>query len=144
MYIKWQKLSQMSSDQVFKPSSVGSHHPKSGRRDELLIPDSELKRIHSLGGKQTHTLPAFPDHLFDSMLKSFKEMLWSCIPYSWKMTSLTKIILFILCFHSLCEIYLPKKELLRICCLSYNTFCVLLQNHLWWCNIKFYQATKMF
>uniref|UniRef100_A0A3P9I025 Adhesion G protein-coupled receptor D2 n=1 Tax=Oryzias latipes TaxID=8090 RepID=A0A3P9I025_ORYLA len=65
VYIKWQKLSQMSSDQVFKPSSVGSHHPKSGRRDELLIPDSELKRIHSLGSEEVMFIHTHYSHFLE-------------------------------------------------------------------------------
>uniref|UniRef100_A0A096M0M3 Adhesion G protein-coupled receptor D2 n=1 Tax=Poecilia formosa TaxID=48698 RepID=A0A096M0M3_POEFO len=49
VYLKWQKLSPESSSQVFKPSAVSSHRPRGGRHDELIIPDSELQRLHKLG-----------------------------------------------------------------------------------------------
>ena len=55
VYMKWQKLSQVSCSQVFKPSAVGSHSASSSGQDELLIPDTELQRIHTLGRKHTHT-----------------------------------------------------------------------------------------
>lgn len=56
VYMKWQKLSQVNCSQVFKPAAVGSHSASSRVQDELLIPDTELQRIHTLGRKHTHTL----------------------------------------------------------------------------------------
>lgn len=55
VYMKWQKLSQESCNQVYKPSAFGSHKPSSSSHDELLIPETELQRIHTLGSKHTHT-----------------------------------------------------------------------------------------
>lgn len=55
VYMKWQKLSEGSCSQVFKPPAVGSHIGSSSAQDELLIPDTELQRIHSLGRKHTQT-----------------------------------------------------------------------------------------
>lgn len=49
VHLKWQKLSEESCHQVFKPS-----HAASSSQDELLIPDTELQRIHTLGRKHTH------------------------------------------------------------------------------------------
>ncbi|XP_005920976.1 adhesion G-protein coupled receptor D2 isoform X1 [Haplochromis burtoni] len=49
VYMKWQKLSQESCNQVYKPSAFGSHKPSSSSHDELLIPETELQRIHTLG-----------------------------------------------------------------------------------------------
>lgn len=54
VYMKWQKLSQESCNQVYKPSAVGSQKPSSSSHDELLIPETELQRIHTLGSKHTH------------------------------------------------------------------------------------------
>lgn len=49
VHLKWQRLSEESCHQVFKPS-----HAASSSQDELLIPDTELQRIHTLGW-DTHT-----------------------------------------------------------------------------------------
>ncbi|KAF7658814.1 hypothetical protein LDENG_00007710 [Lucifuga dentata] len=49
MYMEWQKLSNRSSSRVFKPSALGSHAASSSGQDELLIPDTELQRIHASG-----------------------------------------------------------------------------------------------
>lgn len=55
VYLKWQKLSEESCRHTFKPSAVGSHTTSSNGQDELLIPDTELQRIHALGEKHAHT-----------------------------------------------------------------------------------------
>lgn len=47
VYIKWQKLSEESCHEKFKPSRTTS----SSGQDELVIPDTELQRIHRLGRK---------------------------------------------------------------------------------------------
>ena len=59
--MKWQKLSEEHNSQVFKPSTVGSPTTSSSGQDELIIPDTELQRIHTIGRKhlracaRTHT-----------------------------------------------------------------------------------------
>lgn len=55
VYMMRQKLSEESCSQLFKPSTVTSHINSRGGQDELLIPDTELQRIHSLGRKHKHT-----------------------------------------------------------------------------------------
>ncbi len=55
VYMKWQKLTDGSFRHIFKPSAVGSHATSSSGRDELCIPDAELKRIHAMGRKHTDT-----------------------------------------------------------------------------------------
>ncbi|KAK5869766.1 hypothetical protein PBY51_024460 [Eleginops maclovinus] len=47
--LTWQKLTEDSLSQVFKPSAVSSHTAGRSSQDELLIPDTELHRIHALG-----------------------------------------------------------------------------------------------
>ncbi|XP_014850146.1 PREDICTED: adhesion G-protein coupled receptor D2-like [Poecilia mexicana] len=63
VYLKWQKLSPESSSQVFKPSAVSSHRPRGGRHDELIIPDSELQRLHKLGCKEVMLIHTHYSHL---------------------------------------------------------------------------------
>ncbi|KAM9763079.1 adhesion G protein-coupled receptor D2 isoform 2-T2 [Menidia menidia] len=67
VYMKWQKLSQESCNQVFKPSAVGSHSTSSSVHDELQIPDSELKRIHSLGCEEVIFIHTHYSHLSEVM-----------------------------------------------------------------------------
>lgn len=49
--MKCQRLSNASTSEVFKPSSLASHTSSAGRssQDELLISDTELRRLHTLG-----------------------------------------------------------------------------------------------
>ncbi|XP_076007349.1 adhesion G protein-coupled receptor D2 [Genypterus blacodes] len=49
VYMEWQRLSEMSHSRVFKPSAFGSHTASSSGQDALLISDTELQRIHTLG-----------------------------------------------------------------------------------------------
>ncbi|TDH08674.1 hypothetical protein EPR50_G00100180 [Perca flavescens] len=63
VYMKWQKLSQVSCSQVFKPSAVSSHSPSSSGQDELLIPDTELQRIHTLGYEEVMFIHTHYSHL---------------------------------------------------------------------------------
>ncbi|XP_054871865.1 adhesion G-protein coupled receptor D2 isoform X2 [Amphiprion ocellaris] len=63
VYMKWQKLSQESCNQVFKPSAVGSHKPSSTSLDELLIPETELQRIHTLGYEEVMFIHTHYSHL---------------------------------------------------------------------------------
>ncbi|XP_059196570.1 adhesion G-protein coupled receptor D2 [Centropristis striata] len=49
VYMKWQKLTEESCSQVFNPSAVGPHTASSSGQNELLIPDTELQRIYTLG-----------------------------------------------------------------------------------------------
>ncbi|XP_068446254.1 adhesion G-protein coupled receptor D2 [Clinocottus analis] len=50
--MKWQKLTEESCSQVFKPPAAASPSASSSSHDELLIPDTELQRIHSLGHEE--------------------------------------------------------------------------------------------
>lgn len=63
VFLKWQKLSQESCNQVFKPSAVGSHKPSSSRLDELLISDTELQQIHSHGHEVVMFIHTHYSHL---------------------------------------------------------------------------------
>ncbi|KAM9358376.1 adhesion G protein-coupled receptor D2 [Symphorus nematophorus] len=63
VYMKWQKLSEESCCQVFKPSAVGSHTTSSSGQDELLIPDTELQRLHTLGYKELMFIHTHYSHL---------------------------------------------------------------------------------
>ncbi|XP_032428122.1 adhesion G-protein coupled receptor D2 isoform X1 [Xiphophorus hellerii] len=63
VYLKWQKLSPESNSQVFKPSAVSSHRPRGGSHDELIIPESELQRLHKLGCKEVMLIHTHYSHL---------------------------------------------------------------------------------
>ncbi|XP_030290070.1 adhesion G-protein coupled receptor D2 isoform X3 [Sparus aurata] len=63
VYIKWQKLSEESCRQVFKPFAVGSLTASNSGQDELLIPDTELQRIHTLGYKELMFIHTHFSHL---------------------------------------------------------------------------------
>ncbi|XP_031162895.1 adhesion G-protein coupled receptor D2 isoform X2 [Sander lucioperca] len=63
VYMKWQKLSQVNCSQVFKPAAVGSHSASSRVQDELLIPDTELQRIHTLGYEEVMFIHTHYSHL---------------------------------------------------------------------------------
>ncbi|XP_073332565.1 adhesion G protein-coupled receptor D2 [Pagrus major] len=63
VYIKWQKLSEKSCRQVFKPFAVGSLTASSSGQDELLIPDTELQRIHTLGYTELMFIHTHYSHL---------------------------------------------------------------------------------
>ncbi|XP_038147573.1 adhesion G-protein coupled receptor D2 [Cyprinodon tularosa] len=61
--LKWQKLTDQSSDRVFKPSKVTSQRYTGRSHDELIIPDSELQRIHRLGCKEVMFIHSHYGHL---------------------------------------------------------------------------------
>ncbi|KAI3368680.1 hypothetical protein L3Q82_025675 [Scortum barcoo] len=63
VYMKWQKLSEESFSEVFKPSAVGSQTSSSSGQDELLIPDTELQRIHTLGYEEVMFIYTHYSHL---------------------------------------------------------------------------------
>ncbi|XP_034386291.1 adhesion G-protein coupled receptor D2 [Cyclopterus lumpus] len=63
VYMKWQKLTEESYSHVFKPSAVGSHTASSSGQDELLIPDTELQRIHTLGYEEVMFIHTHYSHL---------------------------------------------------------------------------------
>ncbi|XP_047230368.1 adhesion G-protein coupled receptor D2 isoform X4 [Girardinichthys multiradiatus] len=63
VYLKWQKLSHKSSNQVFKLSAVTSHIPSRSSHDELIIPDYELQRIYKLGYKEVMFIHTYYSHL---------------------------------------------------------------------------------
>ncbi|KAK2835394.1 hypothetical protein Q5P01_015878 [Channa striata] len=63
VYIKWQKLSEKSCSQVFKPSLFGSHTSSSSDQDKLLIPDTELQRIHTMGYEEVMFIHTHYSHL---------------------------------------------------------------------------------
>ncbi|XP_054608236.2 adhesion G protein-coupled receptor D2 [Nothobranchius furzeri] len=56
VYMKLQKLSQESCKQVFRPSQQHS-------LDELIIPDSELQRVHALGHQEVMFIHTHYTHL---------------------------------------------------------------------------------
>ncbi|XP_041863142.1 adhesion G-protein coupled receptor D2 isoform X2 [Melanotaenia boesemani] len=70
VHMKWQKLSQESQNQVFKPSAVGSHKPSSSGHDELLIPDTELQRIFTLGCEEVMFIHTHYSHLNEIVSKA--------------------------------------------------------------------------
>ncbi|XP_070688316.1 adhesion G protein-coupled receptor D2 [Pempheris klunzingeri] len=63
VYMKWQKLSEQSCSQVFKPPAVGSHTAGSSGQNELLIPDTELQRIYTLGYEEVMFIHTHYSHL---------------------------------------------------------------------------------
>ncbi|KAM9848884.1 adhesion G protein-coupled receptor D2 [Aulostomus maculatus] len=63
VYMKWQKLSEESCCQLFKPSVLSSHTENRNGQDELLIPDAELQRIHSLGYEEVMFIHTHYSHL---------------------------------------------------------------------------------
>ncbi|MEQ2291543.1 hypothetical protein AMECASPLE_014346, partial [Ameca splendens] len=63
VYLKWQKLSPKSSNQVFKLSAVTSHISSRSSHDELIIPDYELQRIYKLGYKEVMFIHTYYSHL---------------------------------------------------------------------------------
>ncbi|KAM8874688.1 adhesion G protein-coupled receptor D2 isoform 3-T3 [Spinachia spinachia] len=63
VYLKWQKLTEGTWSQVFKPSAVRSHSARSSGEDELLIPDTALQRIHTLGHKELMFIHTHYSHL---------------------------------------------------------------------------------
>ncbi|XP_067368493.1 adhesion G-protein coupled receptor D2 isoform X4 [Channa argus] len=63
VYITWQKLSEKSCSQVFKPSVLGSQTSSSNDWDELLIPDTELERIHTMGYDEVMFIHTHYSHL---------------------------------------------------------------------------------
>ncbi|XP_026179294.1 adhesion G-protein coupled receptor D2 isoform X2 [Mastacembelus armatus] len=63
VFMKWQKLSEESCSQVFKPSVAGSRPASSNNQDELLIPDTELQRIHTLGYEEVMFIHTHYNHL---------------------------------------------------------------------------------
>ncbi|XP_077964410.1 adhesion G protein-coupled receptor D2 isoform X4 [Gasterosteus aculeatus] len=63
VYMKWQKLTEGTCSQVFKPSAVGSHSAGSTGQDELLIPDTALQRIRTLGHEEVMFIHTHYSHL---------------------------------------------------------------------------------
>ncbi|XP_040896478.1 adhesion G-protein coupled receptor D2 isoform X2 [Toxotes jaculatrix] len=63
VYMKWQRLSEEHCSQVFKPSVVGSHTTSSSSQDELIIPDTELQRLHTLGHEEVMFIHTHYSHL---------------------------------------------------------------------------------
>ncbi|KAF3835227.1 hypothetical protein F7725_027785 [Dissostichus mawsoni] len=61
--LTWQKLTEESLSQVFKPSAVSSHTAGSSSQDEMLIPDTELHRIHALGYEEVMFIHTHYRHL---------------------------------------------------------------------------------
>lgn len=74
--MKWQKLSEDSGSEVFKPSAIGSHVSSSSGQDELLIPDTELQRIHALGCKEVMLIHTYYSRLSE-VLSEEQEFLLS-------------------------------------------------------------------
>ncbi|XP_028299668.1 adhesion G-protein coupled receptor D2 isoform X2 [Gouania willdenowi] len=65
VYIMWQKLSQESCSQVFNPSTVTSDKLGSKGVDELVISETELRRIHSQGYEEVMFVHTHYSHLSD-------------------------------------------------------------------------------
>ncbi|KAG7217538.1 hypothetical protein INR49_021465, partial [Caranx melampygus] len=63
VYMKWQSLSGDHCSQVFRPSVVGSHTTSSNGQDELIIPDTELQRIQTLGYEEVMFIHTHFSHL---------------------------------------------------------------------------------
>ncbi|KAK6314493.1 hypothetical protein J4Q44_G00159520 [Coregonus suidteri] len=64
VHVEARKLSQMSCSCVFKPSVFGGHSSSSGQ-DELLIPDTEVQRLHDLGHKEVMFIHTYYSHLME-------------------------------------------------------------------------------
>lgn len=73
VYMEWQKLSNMSCSRVFKPSSLGSHTASSSGQDELLIPDAELQRIHTIGYEEVMFIHTHYSRLNEIMSGTVQE-----------------------------------------------------------------------
>ncbi|XP_024909715.1 adhesion G-protein coupled receptor D2 [Cynoglossus semilaevis] len=67
VYMKWQKLSEENGSQVFNPSVLSSHATGSSVQDELVITDTELHRIHTLGYEEVVFIHTHYSHLSDIM-----------------------------------------------------------------------------
>nr|XP_019953882.1 PREDICTED: adhesion G-protein coupled receptor D2-like [Paralichthys olivaceus] len=63
VFMKWQKLTEDHDRQVFKPSVVSSSTTSSSGQDELMIPDTELQRIHTLGNEEVVFIHTHYSHL---------------------------------------------------------------------------------
>uniref|UniRef100_UPI003AAB2E64 adhesion G protein-coupled receptor D2 n=1 Tax=Centroberyx gerrardi TaxID=166262 RepID=UPI003AAB2E64 len=61
--MEWQQLSERSGGRVFKPSALGSHAASSSSQEELLIPDTEIRRIHKLGFEAVMFIHAYYSRL---------------------------------------------------------------------------------
>ncbi|XP_029905498.1 adhesion G-protein coupled receptor D2 [Myripristis murdjan] len=72
VYMEWQRLSEASCNRVFKPSALSSH-TSSSSQDELLIPDSELHRIHKLGYEEVMFIHTYYSHLNDIQAAAAQE-----------------------------------------------------------------------
>ncbi|KAM6963084.1 adhesion G protein-coupled receptor D2 [Aplochiton taeniatus] len=64
VHMEARTLSQVRCSCVFKPSSIGTHHSSSSQ-DELLIPDTEVQRLHSLGFKDVMFIHTYYTHLME-------------------------------------------------------------------------------
>ncbi|XP_062306059.1 adhesion G-protein coupled receptor D2 isoform X1 [Osmerus eperlanus] len=65
VHIEARKLSQMSCSCVFKPPVYGSGPGRGSSQDELLIPDIEVQRLHSLGYKELMFIHTYYSHLME-------------------------------------------------------------------------------
>ncbi|XP_029989070.1 adhesion G-protein coupled receptor D2 isoform X1 [Sphaeramia orbicularis] len=63
VYMKWQRLSEASSTQVFKPSALSSSTAGNSGQDDLLISVSELQRIHAIGYEDVMFIHTHYSHL---------------------------------------------------------------------------------
>lgn len=63
VHLEPRKLTQMSCSCVYKPSSFGS--PSSSSQDEILVPDTEVQRLHALGHKDVMFIHTYYSHLKD-------------------------------------------------------------------------------
>ncbi|XP_031431337.2 adhesion G-protein coupled receptor D2 isoform X2 [Clupea harengus] len=63
VHLEPRKLTQMSCSCVYKPSAFGSQSSKS--QDEILIPDTEVQRLHALGHRDVMFIHTYYSHLKD-------------------------------------------------------------------------------
>ncbi|XP_076131571.1 adhesion G protein-coupled receptor D2 [Alosa pseudoharengus] len=63
VHLEPRKLTQMSCSCVYKPSAYGSQ--SSSSQDEILIPDTEVQRLHALGHRNVMFIHAYYSHLKD-------------------------------------------------------------------------------
>lgn len=63
VHMEPRKLTQMSCSCVYKPSAFGSQ--SSSNQDEILIPDTEVQRLHALGHRDVMFIHAYYSHLKD-------------------------------------------------------------------------------
>ncbi|KAI1891502.1 hypothetical protein AGOR_G00144470 [Albula goreensis] len=70
LHLKPRKLSQQSCSCAFRPSAFGS---QASSQDEILIPDAEVFRLHSLGYKEVMFIHVYYSHLMEIQSKMHRN-----------------------------------------------------------------------